>query len=133
MSTLKAKDKTIRIIVAGGRDFDDYETLEESLDDFLKDKDKDKVEIICGEARGADRLGKLYAIENDIECKSFWPDWEKHKKMAGIVRNQEMKEYAGRRSCEGHLFAFWDEKSKGTKHMLTIAKRSRIKTHLHRY
>jgi hypothetical protein len=69
-------------------------------------------EVVCGEARGADRVGKAWAIEHGIPVKSFPADWDKHGKRAGILRNEEMGRYADR------LIAIWDGKSRGTKHMI---------------
>lgn len=47
-----------RVIIAGGRDFSDYELLKEKCDDFLKDKFlTHQVIVVSGMARGADALG----------------------------------------------------------------------------
>jgi len=75
------------------------------------------IEIVCGKAKGADSLGEKYAIENNIPIKYFPPDWLRFNKSAGFIRNEEMAKYS-----DG-LIAFWDGKSKGTKHMITIAKK----------
>jgi len=69
----------IRIIVAGTRTFSDYELLRSKLDDFvskLKQKHPDKqVVIITGAAKGADKLGSLYARNHNIPLKEFPADW----------------------------------------------------------
>lgn len=49
---------------------------------------------------------------------------EKHGKSAGYKRNQEMA------NVSTHLIAFWDGKSRGTKHMIDIAKRDGLKSHV---
>ena len=51
-------------------------------------------------------------------------DREKHGKSAGYKRNQEMA------NVSTHLIAFWDGKSRGTKHMIDIAKRDALKSHV---
>mgnify|MGYP001668368856 CR=1 FL=1 len=45
-----------KVIVAGGRDFNNYKGLSDSLDYLLKNINDD-IQIVCGMARGADRLG----------------------------------------------------------------------------
>ena len=46
----------MRVIIAGGRDFSDYERLSERVLHILSSQDQ--VTIVCGEARVADSLGK---------------------------------------------------------------------------
>jgi hypothetical protein len=58
---------------------------------------------------GADTLGERYADENKIAKMIFLPDWEKHKKAAGFIRNADIVNEAEL------IIAFWDSFSKGTK------------------
>ena len=46
--------------------------------------------IIHGNARGADRLAKKWAIERRVEHHPFKADWERLGKAAGVLRNQQM-------------------------------------------
>lgn len=69
-------------------------------------------EIVCGMATGPDTSGRLWACDHGIPVKEFPPNWKKFGRKAGIVRNEEMGAYA-----DG-LLAFWDSKSRGTKHMI---------------
>lgn len=62
-----------------------------------------------------------YFIETDNIVMNA--NWEKHGKSAGYKRNQEMA------NVSTHLIAFWDGKSRGTKHMIDIAKRDGLKSH----
>ncbi len=58
-----------KVIVAGGRDFDNYEFLKEKLDETfesLGDLDAHPIEIISGMADGADTLGIKYAKEHKL-------------------------------------------------------------------
>lgn len=48
-------------------------------------------------------------------------DWNKYGKSAGYKRNEQMAIYAD--AC----LAFWDGKSKGTKHMIGLAKRHNLR------
>lgn len=105
----------MKIIVAGSRSFNEYNTLKSKLDHFLS-KINHPV-IVSGTANGADKLGEKYAKEKDFKIKRFPANWDKHGKRAGYLRNEEMAKYAD--GC----VVFWDGESKGTKHMIDIAKR----------
>jgi hypothetical protein len=69
-------------------------------------------EIVCGLAKGADTSGKEWADCHDIPVTFFPAEWKKFGKSAGALRNREMGNYAD------VLLAFWDGKSRGTKHMI---------------
>lgn len=109
----------IKVIIAGTRDFNDYAFLKKNVDYFLQgiNPNNEEIEIVSGNARGADKLGERYAKEHNLPVKLFPANWDKYGKRAGYLRNQEMANYAD------VLIAFWDEKSKGTKHMIDIAKK----------
>ena len=98
----------MKIIVAGGRDFNNYYILEKVLNSFKELID----EVISGDARGADELGAHWAISNNIHVNHFPADWDYYGKAAGFIRNIEMADNADA------LIAFWDNKSKGTGHMI---------------
>lgn len=74
----------------------------------------DITEVVCGEAAGADTLGKQWAELHGITVKSFPADWDRLGKKAGPIRNAEMGVYA-----DG-LIAFWDGQSAGTRHMINF-------------
>lgn len=103
-----------KVIVAGTRSFDDYELLRAKMD-RLTSRQRD-VEIVSGTARGADQLGERYAAERGLPIKRFPADWNTYGKSAGYRRNAEMAEYADA------AVVFWDGKSKGSKHMIDLAR-----------
>jgi hypothetical protein len=105
----------MRLIIAGGRDFDDYTLLRNSLDHLLSNT-KEPVEIVSGKAKGADSLGERYARERGHAIKEFPANWDLHGKKAGYIRNAEMAAYAT------HCVCFWDGSSRGTKMMIELAK-----------
>ena len=112
---------TIRLIIAGSRDFNDYELLEKEVDKFILNIQDSlgngvPVEIVSGGARGADRLGERYAKERGLPIKQFIPDWESGKG-AGYVRNEEMAKYSS------NTIIFILSGSKGSTHMAKIAKK----------
>ena len=92
----------MKVAVIGSRGLDDYELVCNTLKYIKIDL------LISGGAMGADSLGEKYANENNIPTMIFLPDWEKHGKAAGFIRNSDIIN-------EGELIiAFWDNSSKGT-------------------
>lgn len=116
-----------RVIIAGCRDFDDYELLKEKCDYFLQDEKKEDVVIISGHASGADALGERYAQERGFQLETFPADWKAHGRAAGPIRNARMA------SAANALIAFWDGKSRGTKNMIETAKNHNLKVVVVRY
>ena len=115
----------MKVVVAGGRDFNDYKLLKETLDNFQQEYGN-ITEVVSGGARGSDKLGEQYANENKIPIKRFVPDWEGLGKKAGHVRNRKMGDYA--KEHNGMLAAFWDKQSKGTKGMIDYATKIGLKS-----
>lgn len=83
--------------------------------------------IVSGTARGADTLGEEYGESAGLLVHKRPADWDSYGKVAGFIRNKEMAEEA-----DG-LIAFWDGKSKGTKHMIDVALDKGIEVHVFRY
>lgn len=79
------------------------------------------MEVVEGGARGADKIGREWAKLHNIPYKTFPADWDKHKRVAGFIRNSEMAEYAT------HCIALWDGVSRGTKHMIDTAEKKGLK------
>jgi len=99
-----------KIIIAGGRDFKEYERLERWLDRNIPEP----FELICGGAQGADNMGRMYATKKEYPIQVLPAEWDKYGKSAGYRRNVDMAKIA-----DG-LIAVWDGKSKGTQHMIQI-------------
>jgi hypothetical protein len=113
----------VRIIIAGGRTFDNYPALSNFCWDALKkigvnNPSSENVTILSGGAKGADGLGEKFARENRLNLELFSADWKTYGRAAGPIRNKQMLE-EGRAD---YLFAFWDGKSAGTKNMIDHAK-----------
>ena len=107
----------MKTIIAGSREITDYDTVENAV----KDSEFDITEIISGTARGVDVLGEEYGNKNNIPVKKFPANWNTFGKSAVYRRNEQMGDYAD--AC----IAIWDGKSKGTRHMIEIAKRKQLK------
>lgn len=104
-----------RVIVAGGRTFQNYELLKSSLDHLLRNR-LPAVTIVSGTASGADTLGERWAQERGLSVARYPADWNRYGKSAGYRRNEQMAQNADA------LVAFWDGESRGTMHMINIAR-----------
>lgn len=120
-----------KLIIAGGRDFNDYELLVKEVENFMvlnKVTHFEDLEIVSGMARGADSLGVKYSESHQpIKLTKFPANWDKYGKSAGYIRNKEMANYADA------LIAFWDGKSRGTQHMINLASQKGLKIKIVRY
>jgi hypothetical protein len=112
-----------KVIIAGTRTFGQknwHRTLLREKMDFLT-KNFFDVCVVTGAGKGADHWGEEWAHSKYYTVVRFHPDWDKHGKKAGPIRNREMAEYAEYCVC------FWDGKSKGTKNMIELAREYGLK------
>ena len=110
----------MRVLVCGGRDFDDYNLLADTLLGLLEQYGSKDVIFISGRARGTDRLGERFAKTNNCKLLVFPADWDKFGKGAGPIRNQQMID-------EGKpdlVVAFPTKTSRGTYDMINKAKKA---------
>ena len=128
---------SVKIIVAGGREFSDWnllfktikETLQELFDNGYK---KEQISFVSGTARGADSMGEFFANTYRYKVYRFPAKWDELGKKAGFVRNSEMAKFASAADI-GILIVFWDGKSRGTKHMIETAEKCGLKIVLKHY
>lgn len=78
----------MRVLVCGGRDFDNQDAVYNTLT-VLHDK-WNITSMIHGGANGADTLAGAWAHLNDIEEIVFKADWQKHGRAAGPIRNKKI-------------------------------------------
>jgi len=114
-----------KLIVAGSRDYYDYEFLKKALDHLLQNIPKDKIQIVSGKASGADSLGERYANEKGYPIKPFPADWERYKRRAGHVRNEEMAKYVASDGYGGCVI-FRVNMSAGSSSMERYAKQYKV-------
>jgi hypothetical protein len=112
----------MRVIIAGSRNVWDYTIVETAMNNLSKLP----TEVVSGTAKGVDKLGEKWAKLNAIPVKRFPAKWNVYGKRAGYLRNAEMARYA-----DG-LVAIWDGKSRGTMHMIDIAKACGMKVYVYR-
>lgn len=111
----------MRYAIIGSRGFNDYNMLKRYCSCFME-RNKSSPTIISGGASGADSLGKQYAFENNYSYVEYLPDWNKHGKSAGYIRNKLII------NDSDFVIAFWDGVSKGTKHSIDLAKEKKLPT-----
>ena len=109
----------MKIIVAGSRGYTDKEKVFRILDVLYGLNPN--IEIVSGLARGPDMFGKEWADKKGVKVHPFPADWNKYGKRAGYLRNEQMAEFSD------ILIAFWDGVSKGTQHMIKLAKKHGLK------
>lgn len=115
--------EVFKVIIAGSRDFNNYEYLKQKCDTLLENKRKThEIIIVSGGAKGADTLGERYAKERGYKILIFQPQWKTYGRSAGIRRNNQMADAAQA------AIIFWDGSSKGSKNMADCMK-SRSKTY----
>ncbi|MBR7131946.1 MAG: DUF2493 domain-containing protein [Clostridia bacterium] len=106
-----------KIVVAGCRDYQDYEQAKEYIDFCISNiKKKYTLVFVSGGCAGADMLGERYARENGYEIERYPAEWEKYGRSAGPKRNEQMAKAAD------FVICFWDGQSRGTKTMIEFAR-----------
>lgn len=109
----------MRLLISGGRDFDNAILMHEILLPYIKSDI-----LIHGGARGADSLAALWANYYGIKQWVFKPNWNELGRSAGMIRNKDML-------IEGKpdlVIAFPTAKSIGTHGMIKIAKKAGVRT-----
>lgn len=130
----------MRILVCGDRHWgkklwgiseDDTKwVFDQSQIDFLREKldalnlENSFTVLIEGEAKGADTYGRLWAERSGVPVEAYPAEWNRYHHAAGPIRNKQMLE-------EGKpdlVVAFHNdiESSKGTKSMISLAKKYKI-------
>lgn len=107
---------TARVLVCGSRDWNRPALIAAKLAELPPGSI-----VMHGTARGADIIAADYAYSLGFEVEHYPADWKRYGKKAGIIRNLEMLD-----ARPNLVFAFWDGKSRGTKHVIDEARKRRI-------
>ncbi len=118
----------VTIAIVGSRTFGEYKNLVE-MDEFISSHiDVSKItKVVSGAAAGADTLGRVWAQAHGIIIKEYPADWKRYGKAAGHIRNVSIIDDAD------IVFAFWDGKSTGTKHSISLAKEKSKELHIYTF
>lgn len=116
--------KGLRIIIAGSRSVKRTKSSVAAVQRAIDSTGWEPSVILSGCAEGADRVGEIWAKQNNVEVHEYPADWERYGKRAGMLRNVEMSNNADA------LIALWDGESPGTKNMISVAKKRNLLTHI---
>lgn len=111
----------MRLLISGYRYFSDYDIVQTEMKKVLCDNETHV--IIHGNCQGADLTADKVAKDNGWDCLLFPPEWNKHGKAAGVIRNEEM-------IVEGrpdYAIVFLSPQSRGTLDMKKRLDRHKIK------
>ncbi len=109
----------MRILICGDRNYDDLIIMEGFFVNF-----PGNTIIIHGNARGADRMAGKLAGMYGLDIEVYPAQWREYGKRAGILRNTQMLEEG--KPDKVIWFHANIEQSKGTAHMISIAKKANI-------
>lgn len=124
-----SSDGAFRVIIAGCRDYNNYNELACYCDKILSDKVRNncKIVVVSGHCRGVDAMGERYARERGYDVVLYPAEWDKYGKSAGQKRNELMAKNADA------LIAVWDGVSKGTGGMIEYAKMHKLAIRVKRF
>jgi len=126
----------MRVVIAGSRGIKGDAAVA-LIEMAVKQSGWEIDEVISGDAVGVDKAAIDWAKLNDVDYVVMPANWKKYpNKSAGYKRNQKMSWYAkvteklltlqGMEEIpskyKGALIAIWNGKSKGTGHMIDIAR-----------
>jgi hypothetical protein len=119
----------MNIAIIGSRSFTNYNLLNETIYDYCQKNSIDikSLQIVSGGAIGADKLGEKFAKNNNLKTLIFLPDWAKHGRKAGILRNADIIDNSN------VIFAFWDGQSKGTLNSINRSKKQNKELYIINY
>ena len=125
----KYKDKKVKLIVAGSRNFRDRDLVYKWLNHLLQNYKHSEVVILDGGAKGPDSFGGDYGRMKGIDVWDFPSDWKnlespickvknnqygEYNALAGLNRNKDMGDNAS------HLVAF-NQGTSGTNNMVAYS------------
>lgn len=119
------KKEIFRVIIAGSREWTDYELLKKKCSFFLQNKLADpgvQVVILSGHAKGADLLGEKFAQENNLPVELYPAQWDKYGKRAGYLRNKDMAD----KGNAAIIFLSRSAQNKGSLMMASLARKQNL-------
>lgn len=110
-----------RVGIVGSRNFNDPGQVRRFVQSLPKD-----TEVVSGGARGVDSVAAHEAVLQGLGVRIFYPDYEFYGASAPLKRNYEIVKYSD------EIVAFWDGKSTGTMHTVSIAKENNKPVTVHK-
>lgn len=106
----------MKVLVCGSRTWTDGIVISRRLRGLPND-----AVIIHGGASGADLQAERVAAKYHLASRCFPAEWNRYGKRAGIIRNLAMLD-----EQPDLVLAFWDGRSRGTKHTIDEARKRGI-------
>lgn len=118
----------MRCIIAGSRTITDWQLVAAAVaaSGFRV------TEVTSGGARGVDLIGERWARARGIRVRRFPAQWDLYGRSAGMRRNLSMARDAAAAPEGGCLVAVWDGVSRGTGHMIDLARQHGLAVYVHR-
>ena len=120
----------VRLIIAGSRTCpEEVEIVSDAIHEMHHNLiDLSRIDlVISGKARGGDTAGELWARHEGIPILGMAADWDKHGRKAGYLRNEDMAEVA----THCLILRVGGESSKGSTHMINIARNKGLPTYVY--
>jgi hypothetical protein len=116
----------MKILVCGDRNWTDISLMKEVFKTFPPD-----TTIIEGEARGADTLAGVLAVEFKFSLEKYPAKWKEYGRAAGPIRNRQMLD----EGQPDRVIAFHDhiEQSVGTKDMIKQSAKRKISVKVYKH
>ena len=116
----------VKILICGDRNWSNVKVIQETISHSAIGSiavAEDKLIVIQGGCRGADRIAKRCCDRSNIQCVTFDAEWDKYGGAAGPIRNRLMLD-----QNPIMVIAFHDDlrKSKGTRDTVMEARRRNI-------
>ncbi len=105
-----AEENEMNVLIVGSRNIDNI--------DITPHIPNDVTHIISGGAKGVDTFAEQYADKHKISKSIFRPRYDLYKRCAPLKRNDKMVDICDK------VIAFWDGKSRGTKHTIDYARKA---------
>lgn len=100
----------MKIAIVGSREYPDLEAVRR----YVEKLDWDTI-VVSGGAKGVDQAAEFAAGKRRMVVVVHRPDWTKHGKAAGHIRNWLIVKEADR------IVVFWDGQSKGADSVIKLA------------
>lgn len=114
------EDTRFYLLIVGSRTYTNYTDFYTHTMKLISRVKEKGIVVVSGGAYGTDKMAERFAKENGFEFKEFKADWGVGNS-GGYERNKKMHQYIASFKNRG-VIAFWDGKSKGTKHSFNLAK-----------
>ena len=117
-------DKDVAVLLCGSRDWSDDRAVREQLERAVARFGRERLVVIVGGARGADRQAEIRARELGLAVEVYPARWDRHGRSAGYRRNVEMLD---RLADFPHRYVIaFSNGSRGTQHTIDQARRRGI-------